>query len=242
MMNPKSWRDDGADALACDDDNARIAPYFTYLKEGADRLDACGLSVAIGAEEVNLPLPVLERALDRIYGLLSRRARELATLPLSEEIEAADDARQEALRSLLLNAQAEERVTGRNRPELRPVVIESPFRDEDPGRKAAHARYLHDAIVHCLSRGEAPYASHAYLTQHLNDDVPHHRALGIGAGIAIAEAMNAKHVVYVDRGITEGMLLAIEAARTAGRVVEYRSLWWWVTPWQGRKKKSLRKA
>lgn len=110
---------------------------------------------------------------------------------------------------------------------LTPVVVESPFRAADPGEHAAHLRYLGDAILDCIYRGEAPYASHSYLPNYLDDHHPVERELGIEVGLTIARALDATHAVYHDRGITEGMRAAIERALAEGRQVEYRSLDAW---------------
>jgi hypothetical protein len=75
----------------------------------------------------------------------------------------------------------------------------------------------------CLRRGEAPWASHLLYPQVLQDSRADERALGIAAGLAWGEVAEAT-AVYTDRGISAGMRLGIEAAKAAGRAVEYRSL------------------
>ena len=74
-------------------------------------------------------------------------------------------------------------------------------------------------------RNESPYASHLLYTQPgvLRDRVAHERDLGIRAGLEWGKQAQAT-VVYIDRGISAGMLRGIEAAETAGRPVETRSL------------------
>lgn len=102
------------------------------------------------------------------------------------------------------------------------VVIESPY----AGAIKTNMLYLKDCVLDCLRRGESPYASHAIFPQFLDDDNIEERALGIGAGLAWAEA--AKYiVVYTDLGLTTGMRYAMEAHKKAGRVIEYRSLANW---------------
>ncbi|KAB1661562.1 hypothetical protein F8O07_06565 [Pseudoclavibacter sp. CFCC 13796] len=104
---------------------------------------------------------------------------------------------------------------------MRVVVVESPY----AGTVYENVTYARECLADCLSRGEAPFASHLLYTQDgvLDDHDPFQRDLGISAGLAIAERADAT-VVYVDHGITPGMRAGIRAALRAGRVVEYRGL------------------
>jgi hypothetical protein len=101
------------------------------------------------------------------------------------------------------------------------VLVESPF----AGNIAANVDYARLCLRDALSRGEAPIASHLLLTQPtvLDDKIPDQRTLGIDAGLAWLRAADAS-VVYMDRGITSGMFLSIEAARSAGVPVEFRHI------------------
>jgi len=78
-------------------------------------------------------------------------------------------------------------------------------------------------MLHSIANGEAPFASHLLYPQVLNDSLESERALGIVLGL-VWGLRAAATVVYVDRGISEGMRLGIAAAREAGRPVVYRSL------------------
>lgn len=104
---------------------------------------------------------------------------------------------------------------------MRRVIVETPYAG-DVERNAHYARLcLHD----CLTRGEAPFASHLLYTQEsvLNDGIPEERQLGILAGLEwgfVAEAT----VVYMDYGISNGMKEGIKRAEAEGRPVEYRQL------------------
>lgn len=101
------------------------------------------------------------------------------------------------------------------------VILESPFAGDIDGN-IAYAKYcVHD----CLLRDEAPIASHLLFTQPgiLNDLIPEERKLGINAGhawIPVAELM----VVYMDKGISNGMKQGIELAHKCGLKVELRTL------------------
>jgi hypothetical protein len=102
---------------------------------------------------------------------------------------------------------------------MRRVILESPY----AGEVEANLAYAKACIVDCLKRGEAPIASHLLFTQPgiLDDAIPAERQIGITAGLAWQNVANAI-VVYVERGISEGMKRGIEAAHKAGVPVEYR--------------------
>lgn len=102
---------------------------------------------------------------------------------------------------------------------MRRVLVESPF----AGDVEANVAYLKECLKDSLSRGEAPYASHLFYTQFLDDEIPEERALGIDAGLAWGMAAELT-AVYQDRGISRGMIYGIEAAEAAGRPIEYRNI------------------
>jgi len=101
------------------------------------------------------------------------------------------------------------------------VIVESPFAGDIP----ANLTYARACLRDCLGRGEAPYASHLLYTQDgvLDDSVPEQRALGMTAGFRWGEKAD-ETVVYLNRGVSPGMLRGIEAARLAGRPIRYRVL------------------
>lgn len=100
------------------------------------------------------------------------------------------------------------------------VNIESPY----AGDIEANVAYARRCMADCLKRGEAPIASHLLYTQPgiLDDLVPEERLLGIHAGFAWNDHAETT-VVYTDLGISKGMQYGIDAAKAAGRYVEYRS-------------------
>ena len=105
---------------------------------------------------------------------------------------------------------------------MRLVIIESPY----AGDIAANRAYAVACVRDCLTRGEAPFASHLLYTEALDDAQPDQRAHGIAAGFAW-RASAAATVVYTDRGISGGMRLGIEHANalaSTGHVVEYRTI------------------
>lgn len=105
------------------------------------------------------------------------------------------------------------------KPGPRRVIIESPY----AGDVAANVEYARAAVLDCLARGEAPYASHLFFPGILDDDDPEQRRQGIEAGLAWGEAAEVT-VVYVDRGVSKGMEIGIKRAHDQSRPVEYRRL------------------
>lgn len=104
---------------------------------------------------------------------------------------------------------------------MRLVIVESPY----AGDVEANEAYARAAIRDCLMRGEAPLASHLLYTQPgvLDDSIPEERELGIDAGLAWGRVADAT-VVYIDRGISNGMSQGINRAAMRMRPIEYRSL------------------
>lgn len=102
---------------------------------------------------------------------------------------------------------------------MRLVVIESPF--------AGDVEYNLDYLAHCiwdsLGRGEAPYASHAFYTQYLEDATPAEREHGILAGFAWGQKADLR-AVYTDLGMSSGMKRGVEEAARLGQAIEYRTL------------------
>lgn len=103
---------------------------------------------------------------------------------------------------------------------MTPVILESPY----AGDVIKNEAYAKSAMLDCLAKGEAPFASHLLYTRVLDDSIPAHRELGISANIAMQQVIK-KMVVYVDKGISKGMIQAIEAAKDNGITIEYRNLY-----------------
>ncbi len=106
-------------------------------------------------------------------------------------------------------------------PAQRCVIIESPYK----GDFEKHEEYGSRCLADCLSRGEAPFASHLLYTRDgvLDDTVAEEREQGISSGLSIGDRLDVT-VVYTDHGITDGMTTGIRRARAAGRKVEYRQI------------------
>lgn len=104
---------------------------------------------------------------------------------------------------------------------VRTVTIESPY----AGAVELNTRYARACVHDCLTRGEAPFASHLLYTQEgvLDDGIPDERTQGIDAGLALAAKMDAR-VVYTDLGISGGMEKGIAHAMSIGQEIEYRTV------------------
>ena len=104
---------------------------------------------------------------------------------------------------------------------MRRVVIESPY----AGNTAEYVAYARACMRDSLARGEAPLASHLLYPQPgiLRDELRAERQQGVMAGLIWAQAAEAT-VVYIDKGISNGMRQGIEDAGRAKRPVEYRRL------------------
>ena len=104
---------------------------------------------------------------------------------------------------------------------MRLVIIESPY----AGDVKSNTDYARACVRDSLFRGEAPIASHLLYTQSgiLRDEIIDERQRGITAGLAWQRVADAT-VVYMDRGLSDGMKEGIEAAQIVGVPVEYRYL------------------
>ncbi len=103
------------------------------------------------------------------------------------------------------------------------VILESPFAHEQ--QFARNIAYTRACLRDCLFKQEAPFASHLLYTQVgiLDDLDPAERALGIEAGLNWGPAAE-RTVVYVDLGVSVGMIEGIERAKRENRPVIERNL------------------
>jgi len=104
---------------------------------------------------------------------------------------------------------------------MKRVVIESPY----AGEVDLNVAYAKACVLDSLSRGEAPYASHLFFTLPgiLDDDKPDERTKGIEAGFAWGEAADLV-AVYIDRGVSQGMIAGIDRAVRAMKPITLRSV------------------
>ncbi len=103
------------------------------------------------------------------------------------------------------------------------TVIESPFSAPDIDGIVRNIQYTMLATRDSLSRGEAPYASHLFYTQMLDDNLQSERQLGMDAGLTICHHAE-QTAVYTDYGTSRGMEYGIKTAEAAGRSIVERRL------------------
>jgi hypothetical protein len=131
---------------------------------------------------------------------------------------------------------------------MRRVIVESPFagrggswsylEPESQARSQFVSRndaklnlaYAKSLCRYLALRGDAPYASHVFATQFLNDELPEERICGIELGLFWGVCAQVS-VVGVDRGLTRGMCQGIEHAKRDGRAIEWVSLPEWASSW-----------
>lgn len=119
---------------------------------------------------------------------------------------------------------------------MRLVYVESPFKcrgGRGPDWESdgdLNIRYAKALCRHIALSGGAPFASHLFATQYLDDSVPSERELGISTCLAWGDKAGLT-IVGVDRGLTRGMELGIERARSMGRPVQWMSLSDWSASW-----------
>ena len=96
------------------------------------------------------------------------------------------------------------------------VIIESPFSAPTMPELVQNIQYALLAVRHSLNQGEAPYASHLFYTQMLDDNNVAERQNGIKAGLEIG-SFAQKTAVYTDFGISNGMEYGLDAAKNINR-------------------------
>lgn len=120
-------------------------------------------------------------------------------------------------------------MTGQRRNDMHSLVyLISPYRGKNDKERQANIRYAKACMKDCVSRGEAPFASHLLYTQKgiLDDSNESERNKGMAAGQLWLGKVGFA-VLYKDRGFSEGMVLDAIAATRAGKVVEIRTLKGW---------------
>lgn len=105
---------------------------------------------------------------------------------------------------------------------MKRVLIESPY----SGNIGQNKAYAWDCVKDSLNRGEAPFASHLFYTEVLNDFLLPERLLGMEAGFIWGQQAQLV-AVYTDLGISSGMEHGIARAQAQDIPVEHRSLTKW---------------
>ena len=102
---------------------------------------------------------------------------------------------------------------------MRRVVIESPFR----GKGEDGVLYAIACIRHSISLGEAPFASHLFYTQILDDKDMAQRKLGMELGFKWLRSCDLS-AAYTDLGLSPGMQVGISRAKSYGVKCVSRSI------------------
>jgi hypothetical protein len=105
------------------------------------------------------------------------------------------------------------------------VILETPYASETEAGCQLNVEFARLCMRDCFLKGEAPFASHLLYTQPgiLDDKEPAERLLGINSGLLWGKAAS-KTVVYLDKGVSKGMIYGIQNAKENNRNIEYRFL------------------
>lgn len=106
------------------------------------------------------------------------------------------------------------------------ISVESPFAAPTRALLLRNKRYAQEAVQDALSRNEAPFASHLFYTQFLDDAEPRERRAGLDLSHEWRKVSD-KLAVYTDLGISSGMREAIALAELLHIPIEYRTLPGW---------------
>ena len=106
---------------------------------------------------------------------------------------------------------------------MKRVIIESPFAGRTIDILIRNTLYLEKCILDSLSRGEAPFASHGFYTNWLDDTKEEERKLGMEAGFAWGECAELI-AVYYDYGVSKGMAQGIIKANSFHKKIVFRKL------------------
>ena len=105
------------------------------------------------------------------------------------------------------------------------VIIESPFFVKgDEQATNDNVLYARACMLDSLRKGESPFLSHLLYTQVMDDNNTADRDLGINAGLEWGKVAEVS-IVYIDRGISPGMIKGIESARDKGLKIIFRNLY-----------------
>lgn len=105
------------------------------------------------------------------------------------------------------------------------VIIESPyFVKGDEQATQNNVLYARACMLDSLRRGESPFLSHLLYTQVIDDNNTADRDLGINAGLQWGKVAEVS-IIYIDRGISPGMVKGIESAQKNGRKIYFRNLY-----------------
>ncbi len=99
------------------------------------------------------------------------------------------------------------------------VFIVSPY----SGDVEANVAYGKECLIDSIDRKETPFAGHLFYTQVLNDDDSEQRRRGMEMGRDWMESC-AIVAVYVDRGMSKGMVSDVNFAMESNMNIIFRRL------------------
>lgn len=99
------------------------------------------------------------------------------------------------------------------------ILVESPFAGEVDENLAYAQKCMRHVFLSSFSAPQIPIASHCYFTLALDDRNPAERSIGMNAGFAM-RSLASEVRVYLDRGLSGGMIHGIRGAIEAGKPIK----------------------
>lgn len=97
---------------------------------------------------------------------------------------------------------------------IKKIFVCSPYR----GDVDRNINYVKNICRYIIFHGHAPFAPHLHYTRFLNEDLEYERTAGILCGLEFLKCCD--ELWYFDKyGVTEGMKIEIEEARSLGIMV-----------------------
>lgn len=99
------------------------------------------------------------------------------------------------------------------------ILVESPFAGEVDKNLAYAQKCMRHVFFSSYSGPQIPIASHCFFTLALDDRNPAERSIGMKAGFAM-RSLASEVRVYLDRGLSDGMVYGIRGAIEAGKPIK----------------------
>lgn len=99
------------------------------------------------------------------------------------------------------------------------ILVESPFAGEVEENLAYAQKCMRHVFLSSYHAAQIPIASHCFFTLALDDRNPAERSIGMKAGFAMRSLASEVHV-YLDRGLSDGMVYGIRGAIEAGKPIK----------------------
>ena len=99
------------------------------------------------------------------------------------------------------------------------ILVESPFAGEVEENLAYAQKCMRHVFFSSYGGAQIPIASHCYFTLALDDCNAAERSIGMNAGFAM-RSLASEVRVYLDRGLSDGMVYGIRGAIEAGKPIK----------------------